>query len=284
MMNEELARLREKGFIAAEYEDEESFKKRIAFCESLTDSFTPDPSLNQKLESGIDHLFPLYAIAPRWVPLYYSNKGLPPWQAGCAWIFQTEKGGPQGATIQIRKSFYQAASYLNLPLYELIAHELSHVGRLAFNEPKYEEFFAYETAATSFRRRYGPLFQSAYESLFLILLFLVPLLVSLFALFTATALSPLRLLILQCLPLGYLLFLTFRLARRRARFKATRRKLEALYEEKGRGVFYMLIDSEIEAFANLDEKEIDAYLKEVTSLRKQQITAYLIEPPGKKRV
>ncbi len=275
MTNDELDRLREKGFIAAEHENEEEFKKRIAFCESLTANFTSDPSLSQRLAEGIAHLYPLYGIAPRWIPLFYSNKGLPPWQAGCAWIFETEKGGPSGATIQLRKKFYRSSTYFSLPLRELIAHELSHVGRLAFNEPKYEEFFAYETATTSFRKRYGPLFQSAYESLFLLLLFFIPLLFSLYALFTYTTLEPLRMLSLQLLPLAYIFFLLYRLARRRASFTATRSKLQSLYSNEAGPIFYMLTDSEIESFPKMEEKEIDEYLRSTTSLRKQQILSYI---------
>lgn len=275
MTNDELNRLREKGFIAAEGETEEDFKKRIAFCESLTASFTSDPSLNEKLEEGIAHLTPLYNIAPRWIPLFYSNKGLPPWQAGCAWIFQVEKGGPQGATIQLRKKFHTASSYFSLSLRELIAHELSHVGRLAFNEPKYEEFFAYETAMSSFRRRFGPLFQSAYESLFLLLLFFIPLLISLYAIYTTTFIEPLRMFSLQLLPIAYLIFLIIRLYRRRAHFSTTKAKLDSLYGAKAGAIFYMLTDSEIESFPKMDEKEINAYFKENTSLRKEQILSYI---------
>ena len=275
MTNDELYRLRENGFIAAEHENEEEFKKRIAFCESLTTSFTSDPTLSQRLEEGIAHLHPLYAIAPRWIPLYYSNKGLPPWQAGCAWIFQTEKGGPTGATIQLRKKFYRSSTYFSLSIRELIAHELAHVGRLAFNEPKYEEFFAYETAETSFRKRYGPLFQSAYESLFLLLLFFIPLLFSLYAIFTYTTLEPLHMLSLQLLPLAYILFLLVRLYRRRSNFTTTKKKLQSLYGEKAGPIFYMLTDTEIELFPKLEEKEIDEYLRDSSSLRKQQIAAYL---------
>ncbi|MFN4174564.1 MAG: hypothetical protein ACK4HV_05620, partial [Parachlamydiaceae bacterium] len=214
MTGDELNRLREKGFIAAEHENEEEFKKRIAFCESLALEFKSDPSLTEWLEDGIAHLYPLFGIAPRWVPLFYSNKGLPPWQAGCAWIFKTEKEGPSGATIQLRKKFYRSPSYFSLSIKELIAPELAHVGRLAFNEPKYEEFFAYETALTSFRKRYGPLFQSAYESLFLVLLFVIPLLVSLFAIFNNTAIESLRMLSLQLLPIAYVAFLLIRLRKR----------------------------------------------------------------------
>lgn len=275
MTNDELNQLRENGFIAAEHENEEDFKKRIAFCESLLDSFTSDPSLNQKLTDGINALYPLYAIAPKWIPLYYSNKGLPPWQAGCAWIFQTEKGGPSGATIQLRKNFYRSSSYFSLSAQELIAHELAHVGRLAFNEPKYEEFFAYETAATSFRKNYGPLFQSAYESLFLLLLFFIPLLFSLYALFTYTTIQPLRMLSLQLLPIVYLAFLLFRLKRRRSNFKNAKKKLESLYSGKAGPILYMLTDSEIETIPKMEEKEIQDYFREESSLRKQQIAAYV---------
>lgn len=276
MTNDELNRLREKGFIAAEQENEEEFKKRIAFCESLSSEFKTDPSLNERLEEGIKHLYPLYGIEPRWIPLFYSNKGLPPWQAGCAWIFKTEKEGPSGAAIQLRKKFYRSSSYFSLSLKELIAHELSHVGRLAFNEPKYEEFFAYETAATSFRKRYGPLFQSAYESLFLVLLFFIPLLISIFAIFTDSTIEFFRLIALQLLPLAYLAFLLFRLYRRRAHFSAAKEKLKTLYGQKAGSLFYMLTDAEIEAFSQMEEQEIDSYLKNATSLRKAQMAAFLL--------
>ncbi len=112
-------------------------------------------------------------IAPSWVPVIFSNYHLKPWQGGCAWIFQLTEDSPKASLIQLRKQFRDKDHYLKIyNKDELLAHEFSHAGRLAYEEAKFEEFFAYRTSSSWFRKIFGPIVKSSTESLmFLIVLF-----------------------------------------------------------------------------------------------------------------
>ena len=81
----------------------------------------------------------LYGIQPTWTPLFFNNYQLAPWHGGCAWIFQLTENAPTAALLQLRAPFRHQPTYLNLYRRdELIAHELSHVGRMMYQEPQFE--------------------------------------------------------------------------------------------------------------------------------------------------
>ena len=87
-------------------------------------------------------------------------------------LFIEEDNGVFKPHIQLRKGFLKG-SYLFYKVEEVLSHEMFHAARVHYNEPKYEEIFAYMTSKSSFRRFLGPLFQSPKESyLFVILLIL----------------------------------------------------------------------------------------------------------------
>ncbi len=131
-----------EGFIPGPDEAEEEFRKRVAYCQNLehhliqqTGADFPfdlnDEASKMILEEALPQVEELYGIAPRWVPLFFSNHQLAPWHGGCAWIFQLDENSPASAFLQLRAKFRNSPTYLGLyNRNELIVHELAHVGRM----------------------------------------------------------------------------------------------------------------------------------------------------------
>ncbi len=267
MTDEELVSLSKRGFIPGENEEEEAFLKRVHFNLSLENSFGSDPSLRQYLHQI--HLRS-YDLKADWVPLFFGNQKLPPWQGGCAWIFQTEKEGPIGSVIQLRKSFSKKGAYFGLKLKEILEHEMVHIGRMAFEEPKYEEFLAYSTSDSKFRRWMGPLFQSSYESLILVFLFLLPLFFDLFFLMEGINIDFKQSLFIKSVPFVYLTYLLVRLYFRKSIFEKAKSNLVHWFGKEGEAILYRLRDQEIERASRLKDP---THLFTKDSLRVRQIKA-----------
>lgn len=91
-----------------------------------------------------------------------SSKGLRLWEAAATW------------TVDYRNaplSYVQYKDSKIVPIDELINHEVVHEMRCSFNEKYFEEFLAYNTSQSLFRRVFGPLFISTFESLFFLAAF-----------------------------------------------------------------------------------------------------------------
>lgn len=98
----------------------------------------------------------LFGISPSNLPIYYSSKGLLPWEGGATW----------GTHIHIHPRFEKKATcYFGLySRSEIIAHEMVHALRAHLDEPLFEEMLAYQTATKPWRRWLGPLFSSTREA------------------------------------------------------------------------------------------------------------------------
>lgn len=95
------------------------------------------------------------------ISLYYSTKGLYPWEAGAAW----------GPVIRIHPRFKKKSAWL-WGLYErdeIIAHELVHAARHQIEGDQFEEMLAFLTAKSLFRQAIGPLFSSPVVAILLML-------------------------------------------------------------------------------------------------------------------
>src|SRR5262245_52150906 len=102
----------------------------------------------------------LFDCAPDWIPLFFSNYRLPFWQGGCTWILQRTECDPPFALLQLNKAYKDHDVYLKFYRRdELVTHECAHVGRMAFDEPAFEEIIAYRTSPSPFRRWLGPIIQ-----------------------------------------------------------------------------------------------------------------------------
>jgi hypothetical protein len=106
-----------------------------------------------------ERLQELYGFIPSAIRAVYSNQGLSWWEGAACWIDEEKH-----SYIQLRQGF-RTGKYLGLySRDEALAHEAVHAARAAFNEPESEEFFAWATSPSLWRRATGPLFRSSWES------------------------------------------------------------------------------------------------------------------------
>lgn len=148
LSNQELSLLAEHGWLVGPEEEEEEFLQRIALYSNEMQNLN---RAHQKIQQ-------IFGITPLWITTIYSNQGLPFWQGGCTFI----EGN--AFRLQLRASFKNKSYSFFYSKEEILSHEYIHVARMAFNEPIFEEFFAYLTASTSFRRFFGPFFRTSKES------------------------------------------------------------------------------------------------------------------------
>ena len=238
--------LNQRGFFPGPDETEGEFKERVRM---LKTSKAEDLGGPHALLKG------LFGCEPDWVPVLYGNKGLSLWEGAATWI---EKGSVR---IQLKKGFKKGV-YLGLYRRdEVLAHELVHLARMAFDEPKFEEMFAYLTAKSKLRRLFGALFRRPFES----------------TLFVVTAFLPLGALafgsaewfpILWSLPLLYFSFLAGRLTFARKTLSKCIKSLSTLVENP-LSLALRLTDKEIGLFSRKKPQEIEAYIEEQTSFRWQ---------------
>lgn len=254
------------GFIPGPDEDRDSFEERVSYCLGLKETI---PSEGETvLDSPCRTVMKRYDIAPAWVPVLYSNHKLMPWHGGCAWIFQMEKEAPLGAYMQLRRSLKKRDKLMGLySRDELIAHELCHVGRMAFEEPGFEELFAYRISK-GWRSWLGPIVTSSGESMLFVLSLVLLLFFQLFALFvdpTAFTLAAW----FSLVPIGFVLLGIIRLYLRHRQLDRCIAVLKTLFGEKAEAVAFRLTDREIKNCRS--GKDFARYITEQSSLRWQTI-------------
>jgi len=276
-----------QGLIPGPGESEEEFLQRARYCldiKALAPEGQPLPKQSAAEEELAQEVLreahaltaPLFGTAPEWVPLYFSNHKLAPWHGGCAWIYQLNKETPATALFQLRKAFRRKKKSFGYRRDEIVAHELGHVGRMRFQEPKFEEMLCYRTARSRFRRWFGPIVQSAGESalfaFILILIIVGDLFVILFGNETLfAAMSWLKL-----VPLAMIVYGLVRLKGRHRLLDSCLSTLEQALEnpEEAGAVAYRLTDREIPLFAKSPPEKLLRYVEEKSkkSLRWKQIT------------
>lgn len=254
-----LRRLNGLGIIPGPGETEVEFKARAEYCLNLKQNIREYVDLKGEFAEGAylqevaEVTQRLFDIRPEWCPLLFSNEKLLPWHGGCAWIFQNEETLTTGAFLQLRKAFAGSRRYLGIyERQELLAHESAHVGRMLFEEPKFEEIIAYKTAKTGFRRYFGPLIQAPWEAL----LFFVFLFMALFYLIFFDSL------LLTMLPAAWFLMGITRLVGRQNAFTRCLGKLSHLLKNAhaAHAVIYRLRDEEILRFSKMSSEEILRYV------------------------
>lgn len=266
------------GLFPGKEESEEAFLKRAAFCQNLNSflrekeelkdifPFTVFPESRSILEESFSCSSALYGIKPGWIPLIFDNTRLLPWHAGCAWIFQLDATSPTATLLQCRKNFLKQQTYLYLyKRSELIAHELAHAGRMMYEEPKYEEFFAYQSSASFLRRLFGPIFESSKETLLFIISLFIVLVADL-----AAAVSGLSWQI-ATLPKIFVLFLVLagclRLFWRQAIYRLCLKVSTLILKDRAKAAHfvYRLTDSEILLFSRSSKQKVVDYIEKQAS-------------------
>jgi hypothetical protein len=253
--------LNQRGFLPLDHEDLTLFLKRVDTLEELPSSEAKVPfSLENPVkwhewDWAKSTLKELFDVSPDWVRGYYSKEKLAPWHGAMTWVFNESKDFTY--LIQLRPSL-KKKKYLKIyDKDEILTHEAVHAVRAGLNSSKFEEFFAYWTATSLFRKVFGPLFQSPKESnifmLLLSLLFLGQLLQ-----------NPFLSLSSFLLPVGYVSFLLFRLFLRRKKINKVLLKISSLTasKNKARAILFRLTDFEIENFSRWSHKKISSFISE----------------------
>jgi len=286
--DEDLLSYNLQGIIPGPQETEEAFLERAAYCKGLQnqpveESLGPLPctdseSAKELLLEAFKITDPVYCIQPLWMPMAFSNYKLAPWHGGCAWIFQAHEDSPTGAFMQLRKQFRHRKKYLGIYRRdELIAHELSHVGRMMYAEPQFEELLAYRSSFSSWRRWFGPIVQAPWESLLFMLSLLLLLVLDLY-LQAMGEIGTYRLLLwAKLFPITLLFLGLFRVWRRHQVFNRCLGNLNKCCPDAkaANAVAYRLTDAEIYKFAGSTSDFIVEYAKteSSTSLRWRLIKA-----------
>jgi hypothetical protein len=259
--DERLLALNAQGLIPGPQESEEAFFKRTEYCLHLPEHLAV-PLHNGILDGPNQEMKHLYDIVIDWVPVIFSNERLAPWHGGCSWIFQYAETTPTAALMQLRQIFRHQQSYLRIcDRDELLRHELVHVGRMKFEEPRFEEMFAYASSTSAFRRWFGPLVQASWEAVvFLMILaaiFIFDIFLMIFGHGDAWELSWL----LKLVPLALVVMALVRLGFRHRSYSRCLSRLEACLDcgRKARAVAYRLSDKEIAAFGSFTNEQVRAY-------------------------
>ena len=263
----ELKECSERGWIPGPKEEEKAFRERI---DTLNHFYSyPPKGLDLLLTEGDWELARnitqnYFDFAPDWLVAHYSNRGLSFFQGAATWIF--EKQGLRIPLIQLRKKFETKKLWRMYRRFEVLSHEAVHAARMQFDEPLFEEIFAYRTSPYFWRRWLGPLFQEPWEAyLFLGLLFIpIAVEVSQFFFLEIGYIS-----LLRFLPLAYFSLLLLRLISLRLILCLAFRKLKHFLKDpkKKWAVSFRLSDREIAQFALWSTAYLKQFIKKKKSLR-----------------
>lgn len=269
-MDEKILYWNERGLIPGPDETEEQYRQRVEYCLKLDQEISnnlpfreTDKGAQSVLEESFARTKKEYDIAPDWIPLFFSDYQLTLWHGGCAWIFQVDIHSPTAALLQLRKAFQTSQKYLKIyDRTELISHELAHVGRMAFNEPKFEEFHAYKSSASRFRRWFGPIVQSSKESVYFVLMLILIFILDV----SFIALENHNLytfsMWIKIIPIAFILWGLTRLTLRHSQYDRCLAALKQFIkdETKAKAVIYRLTDKEITSLGKMTKDQISKYI------------------------
>ncbi len=285
MTSHELWNYNQLGLIPGPNETDHDFLNRAEYCLKLKDELPKilgetnqniDPT---QFENAFFNIKESYDILPKWVPIFFTNHKLSFWHGGCAWIYQLTETTPTASFLQLRRNFLNRSKYLFYSRDELIAHELSHVGRMMFEEPKFEEFLAYRLSPSWFRRWFGPIIQSSTESMIFLLSLVMVLILDAYFFLSGNLLSLQMIMWLKVIPLALFVSGCFRVILRHYCFNRCLKKLTQILqndEKKALAVAYRLTDKEIISFSksSLDTIKQHIHKNGATSPRWKVISLY----------
>lgn len=255
------------GQIPGPMENAEAFAARV---EALGYFFSHPPDTidhfltDRDWEGAIRRIHLLYDAKPDWIVAHYSNRDLTFFQGGATWIVQ--KGNLRIPLIQLRNSF-DSGSHLKLyTREEVLAHEAVHAIRMQFDEPQFEEIFAYKTSRSLFRRFLGPLFQKPWEANLFVLSLFLPVLTQVYSWFFPHQSSVIW---LGLIPLFYLSWLFSRLVFLHLVLFCAIRKIRNFLRdpEKAWAAALRMTDKEIFQFAFLTSEKLCKCAKGDKTLR-----------------
>ncbi|NGX63010.1 MAG: hypothetical protein KR126chlam6_00415 [Candidatus Anoxychlamydiales bacterium] len=275
--DEELLRLNKEGFIPGPNENERDFLKRIDFSKTLIKnpkSFFENHEQNQPFDLDNRVLKPrwnwtrakllnLFDVSPTTLALYYSDKELHFFQAAATWIIEVSKNSIKIPVLQFRKKLRHKPYLFIYTLDEILAHEAIHSIRIAFDEPKTEEIFAFMSATSFFRKIFGPIIRSEKEVFIFFALMGGYFVFQIFFILSSLTFLSYIATFFAFLTLTYLSLGLIRLFHIRRKLKKTFKKLFKIFgcKKKARTVLFRLTDEEIFKFSRFKKNEITKYFK-----------------------
>ncbi|MBS0628738.1 MAG: hypothetical protein JSS30_00765 [Verrucomicrobia bacterium] len=166
----------EKGLIPGPEEKEAQFSARTKALNQFY-SYPPE-EIDRFLTDGDwrgarETTESLFGFSSDWIVAYYSNARLSFFQGAATWI--STRNDLRIPVIQLKEQFESGSLHKLYRREEVLAHEAVHAARMQFDEPIFEEFFAYKTSPHWWRRVFGPIFQRPWEAYLFIILLLIPL-------------------------------------------------------------------------------------------------------------
>ncbi|MFA5250004.1 MAG: hypothetical protein WC371_01160 [Parachlamydiales bacterium] len=280
--DQELLELNDQGFVPGPSEDEASFLKRVELTRLLSknpEAVLAQPNavlsdewqkklpfrLKEKLKKPdlswvncqLMHLYGFYAES---FPAYFSNEKLAFFEGAATFTVPVQNHFLP--LLQLRKELKGGAFWAFYKLEEILAHELVHFLRSAFQEAVFEEHFAYLTSQKILRRYFGPLLRSTKEGMFFLGLLLLGLVLQGSRLFIGLqALAALSYLsysgALALFSLGL-----WRLIKTRRIFVLCLKQLKSCLGDKALPLMVRLTDGEIGAIAKMRPASLEAYFQE----------------------
>lgn len=251
----DLITLAKSGFWPGPLEPEDLFLQRIARTRYMhtQNQSVFNPLMAQSISEITEARFGISILE---VPIIFCNKGLSFWEGAALWIEKSE--GYVVPEIQVRTGF-QKGSYLFYDTKEVVSHEMLHAARVYYNEPRYEEILAYQTARSPFRKYMGPLFETPTQTWVFMSLFGIGLIADIICPIVGL-LHGISWLLLAVL---WILFLAFRLHLRQKTFRKALLHLQQVLSEPTEALSMMakLTDVEIEVFSHLKSHQILAFLQ-----------------------
>ncbi len=271
---EELKKLGEGGMIPGPDESEEEFVKRLDILQKVKES--PSMFLKGKtFEKWNPDYQQTLGASPKWLPLTYSNQGLPPWQGAVMWVLEAPNK-EKIPMIQLRNGF-KKGRFLFYSREEVLMHETLHAMRIGFDQPRFEEVLAYYHSKSRWRRFFGPLFRKPSHAFFFISLILISIGIQMTSFFFLSSPMLPYLKMFALLPLVDLLFRSAILIKDQRLLKKALQTLSELFpnQEDVFPIAIRLKDSEIQKLAVASIEEILNFIeKEIpNSLRWRQILA-----------
>lgn len=294
---EELISLDQRGFFPAPGEEQSEFLKRVSALhkfqqdvfKSLKETkkfeleglkYNADELVNEKdLLSCQVQSKDKYQFQLDYVPAFFSSRGLNFLFGGMAISFEdTEdkyKKGEMFSIFQLRKTFRFKEKFLIYTRNEIISHEVCHVARAPLHALEYEEYFAYQTSDSAFRRLVSPMLWRGSDMVILMLLLLVVFIGQIYSMFIS---HNMIWYVYSWLPFSaYLMFIGLRSYFSRRVIKKLKDNLIGFCSkpEFVDAVLFRLNDNEIKTAAT--QKNLKEYIDQQNDLRWQVIKARFLK-------
>jgi hypothetical protein len=167
--DQELIALNKRGLIPGPEETDQEFFARV----HAENPSQPDLLTQEEWQETHALTQELFDFSADWVKAFYSKKSLPFWQGAATWLSTPP-------LIQLHPYFKKGTFFKIYNRKEVLAHEAVHAMRTPLQSSAFEEFFAYKTSSSSWRRWLGPIFRTSLEGTLFISLLAISMIASFF--------------------------------------------------------------------------------------------------------